>query len=310
MEKRFLKFDEFVNESTEQQIDEGWKEAILAGALALASIKGSKAQTSTDKELLGGGRTSNKEYVTNQEKKSDVVVINFGNEFSSGTYKFNKDNSDSLEKKLRDVAEFIKSHQNSDISVRIVAGESQVNNKDIETGKDLPKGALAQRRAEATKSVISDFLSILSDKGVLNGKFKIDTTTEIGKTAYKPGEDVKQDKFTKEQFVKVTLEAKGNSQSKTADYSSWAKRGERLFVGGHAWGDMYYPTKSSKDIKDPGQLNTQQTNVLIKGINDRTGELTGKQYLVDKDWWNKNVGPSVRLTPANVAYITSHFEVK
>lgn len=314
MEAKLLTFEEFLNESEEERLDEGWREVVIAGAMALAAIRGA-AQTPGSVELLK--EPQRQEYVQKEEKKVETVTVNFGNEFSSGTYKFNKENQEGIEKKLGEIGKFIKDHQNADITIHIQAGESQVTNKDAETGKSLPKGALAQKRAEVTKDVVETFLNTLKEKGILNGRYVIDTTTEIGKTPYKPGENVNQEKFTKEQFVKVTLEVKNTIDIKTTDFSAFAKIGERMYreSNHHAFGDIFYIVRSTNKIEDAGNKDTGHEDVLLKTLAKESdfartkNPYDGRTFLIPWEWLNKAGNYNV-FSDKNIDYILTHFEVK
>jgi len=309
-----LTFEEFLNESEEERLDEGWREWVIAGAMTIAALKGA-AQAPGSVELLN--EPQRKEYVQKEEKKVETITINFGNEFSSGTYKFNKEKSESLQKRLGEIGEFVKNNQNTDIVIHIKAGESQVTNKDAETGKSLPKGALAQKRADITKDVIETFLNTLKDKGILNGRYVIDTTTEIGKTTYKPGEDVNQDKFTKEQYVKVTLDVKNTINVKTTDYSAFAVMGERMFreSNKHAFGDIFYIVRSTNKIEDAGNRDTGHEDVLLKTLSKESdfartkNPYDGRIFLIPSAWLNQATNYNT-LTDAQIDYVISHFEVK
>ena len=317
MEAKLFTFEEFINESQEEKLDEGWREVVIAGAMTLASLRGA-AQKPGNTEILKEPQRI--EYVKQEEKekKNVSINVNFGNEFSSGSYKFNKDKLDNLQERLAEIGDFVKDHQNSDIFVTINAGESLVPNRDAESGKSMPKGALAQKRAEVTKDVIETFMKTLKDKGILNGRYIVDTTTEIGKTPYKPGEDVNQEKFTKEQFVRVKLEVKDTTVNvKTRDFSAYAIMGERFFRSSnqHAFGDIFYVVRSTKNIEDPGMKDTGHEDVLLRTLSKeadfaRTKQpYDGKTYLIPWQWLNKATNYN-SLSDEQIEYIKTHFEVK
>lgn len=288
--KRFNEIYNLENEEDLQKVDEGWKEMIIAGALSLASI-GTFGQQKTALNLPSG-----KQYSTNINKKDTTVTVNLGNQFKSAEYQFDKEKSDDLEAKLGQIAEFIKNQPNKNISIKINSGESLVPNRDIETKKRLPKGALANKRSEVTKDLINNLINSLKEKGKFSGSYNIDTSTTIGKTPFVPGEDPQQDKFKKEQFVNVTVLAQGEVSSQSIEYADYARFNERIYVDGKAVGDIFVKSRETTNIKDAGNVDTGKEYVLLKTLSKESdyastkNKYDGNMYLIPSDWWNKNVG--------------------
>lgn len=283
-------------------INEGMKEWIISGALALASIGGVRGQN------LDKGR----EYSTTQSKSDISIKLDFDNEFRSGNYKHSKIDADSIKKKLSDIAKFVKNNAKKDIIINIKSSESQVPNVDIETGKRLPQGALADRRAMNTKELIDDFMKALIDSGEYKGNYRIDTTTKIGITSYKQGVDDRYDtKYTQEQSVGVNVSATKEIITKSEDFAAYAKGKERIFMNGHGIGDISYKTKSTTTIRNTGDV--YGSDVLFRTLSSErvfaeTGKMhNGKTYLIPSNWWNQAT-TSNSITPAQFEYIKANFE--
>lgn len=319
--KYIKKFEEINIENTEK-VDEGVKEWILAGALALASAGGVKAQKGN---VLN--QPSNKEYVSQTKKVDTTLTLDFGNEFESGTYKFDKNKAKETQNKLSQIAEFVKKYKNSNIKITIEGSESLVPNIDKETGKRLPKGGLSKLRVDETKDLVNSYMDSLLGKGMFKGTY--DTLTKMGTTPYKYGEDPSQQKFKKEQYVKVTLSVTGTSEVKVDKYAAYSKMGERVFMpgtygGGKALGDIFYRTRATTSIEDPGTINTGYEDVLLRTLtSDKVHAETGKQYdgkmyLIPSAWWNGSTGKdgvkrqttTNHITAEDFEYIKKNFEVK
>lgn len=317
MEKKILNFEQFIFESEQERIDEGWKEAIIAGALSLAAIKGGAQLTSEpgDAKLLLK-EPQKKEYIEKQQKKEEKIVVNFGSEFKSGTYKLNKDKAEDIEEKLGKIGNFVKSYPKADVIIKIEASESKVPNIDAETGARLKVGDLAKKRAEITQDMISTFMENLIKKGVTTGRYFIDVETKIGTTDWKPGNDPRDEKYTKEQYVNVSLEVKSEIQVNTADFSAYAIMGERIFRSSNkqAFGDIFYVSRETKNIKDAGIKKSGYQDYLLKTLTSdkefvKTGKTyTGKTYLIPWQWLNKNT-PTTGWSEEHINYILQNFEI-
>ena len=298
---RYIKTFDEVRMNDIEKIDEGLREFVI-GALALLSVSGGvKAQR------------VNNDTVVNKEvsKKIDSLNLNFGNEFSSGDHRFSKGKSDSIEDKLNQIANFIKTNPSNNIKIFIESSESKVPNVDVETKKRLKVGELSKLRETETKNLISIYLDSLSKKGLFKGDFKIDTASHIGKTTYKIGEDPHQDKFTKEQYVNVTVTMVDSSNNKPvtksqdSTNSDYSKFYQRVFdKNGKAFGDIFMKSSESNDIKNKGNVNTGKQNILLKTLNSdseyaRTGNMyDGKTYLIPWEWWNNQT--TKKTLPSNM----------
>lgn len=299
--KYIKKFNEI--ETPDAKVDEGIKEWILAGAIALFSgnAKSSTIQTTPTAIEKPGNDTS--------------LTIDFGTEFESGSYRFSKDKAKDAQQKLTQISSFIQKYKNQNIVISIEGSESQVPNIDAETGRRLPKRGLATMRVAEVEDLINSHMKSLSEKGVFKGSF--DTTTKIGSTAYITGENPRQDKFTREQYVKVTLKVVGNAVSantKANPFSAYASIDQRVFVNNKAVGDVFAKSRSSRDIKDGGGLNTGYQDILLKELAPENEfaktkkEYNGKYYLIPSNWWNK-IRTTSHITPESFSTIKDNLEV-
>jgi hypothetical protein len=298
-----------------EPVEEGWKEVLIAGALAL-SAKGAKSQ---DRDVASTSPRHNVEYSVSSEKKSNALVLDFGTDFMSGRYKLSDQKSEGVEQKLREIGDFVKKHQNNDIKITIFSGESLVPNRDVDAGKDstgqyrrLPKGGLAQRRASTMQEVVETFMRTLEKNGVMKGKWQIVVAQpKIGTAQWKPGDDPGQEKYTKEQFVKIGLEVTGETAKADEIFSQYAKDGEGIFNSArHRIGEIYVSTRETKDIRDQGNREGGHQDLLFKTI-DKMGKFDGRMYLIPWQWWNKDRSTTTtQLTDEDFEYIKTHFEVK
>lgn len=329
-------FGEIATTGDIEKIDEGWKEMVIAGALSLLS-HGVKAQKSTpvgNNSPQKGYNIQKKDTITTPTgtvggyKSSNIlppdlntITVNFSNEFQSGAHRFDKTKTDSVENKLKEIANFLKTQSKNNIVIEIEAQESQVPNKDIETGSRLERGQLALKRANNTKDLITSFIKTLNDKGEYKGQVKIDTSTSIGKTPYKVGESPRQDKFTSEQFVKVKLTVKKDATTVKDPYAAYAYSGDRIFTANPripgsnmALGDVFYKSRSTQNIENGGEIHGQDLLLRTVYSNEKKyygkeGQYDGKKYLIPQSWWNQNVGNN-NVSTEKWDYIQANFEVK
>lgn len=308
---KYIKTFEEVNSTEVEKLDEGIKEWIIAGALALASAGGVKSQK------LNSIKQPDKEYVS----KDTTITVDFGSDFESGTYKFDKSKSEETQYKLAKIAEFAKKFKNSNIKIMIEGSESLVPNVDKETGKRLPKGGLSKMRVIEVKDIIESYMDKLLGKGVFNGSY--DTLTKIGTTPYKYGESPSQEKFKREQYVKVTLSVVSEKEG-SDKYTIYSETGETVFINKKAIGQIFYKSRESKDVKTTGNVDMQHENVLLRTFTpeieyaETKKRYDGKIYLIPSDWWNGSPGKdgvkrqttTNHLTDDDLEYIMKNYEVK
>ena len=307
------------NELNNERIDEGVKELIIAGALALASSGGAKAQRSN----VTNQPTINREYTTTQSKSTDTsITVDFGSEFESGSYLFNQSKSKETEKKLARIADFIKSHKNLNIKIIIEGSESLVPNIDRYTGQRIPRGGLSKMRVEQTKDLIEKYMDSLLEKGLFKGTY--DTLTRLGTATYYRGEDPSKQKFTREQYVRVTLKASEPTVVKKDEYAAYSKRDERVYIGGKAVGDLFYRSRSTTKKDYQGNIDTGHEDVLLRTLSPESvfaetkNPYDGKLYLIPSEWWNgepaedgyKRHTITNHITPEDFEYIKKNFAVK
>lgn len=294
-------------------VEEGWKEVLVAGALSLMAMK------ARSQDIASANRPKEKvEYSKSSEKKTDEATVDFGKEFLSGRYKLDDASSKEIEAKLLQIAEFVKAHQNNNISIEIEAGESQVPNRDVDGGKvngeykRMPKGALAQNRANTVKEVVETFMKTLTEKGVTKGEWKITVLDPvIGTTPWKPGDDPKSDTFTAEQFVDVYLSVTGEVSKPVEKYAIYSVLSERIFSSNqHALGDIFVTSRQTSDIRDQGAQDVAHQNFLFKTLN-RMGKYDGREFLIPWQWWNKERHTTTtELNDVDWEYVQKHFRVK
>jgi len=278
----------------EQQIDEGWKENVVALATAAASLVGgsqAKGQNMLQKQPTA---------TSQQQVKKNTLDINFGTNFKSGRYSFNQQGVGDLTSKLTAIGDFIKDHPNSDFTVSIISSESKVPNYDLEPGSPnfkakLDTGELAQKRALSMELAIQTLVSNLKQDGIKVGQVNIQSPqTLVGGPKWEPGMKTNDSIFIKHQYVTFKITA---SSDKKTDYSAFAKKGERMFdTNKHAVADIYYRARETSDITKSGNVDTGNEDILVRFMDGNTGKYIGEDYTIDSNWWNKNVGPGTTLT--------------
>ena len=311
--KHLKRYDELQN----SKIDESLKDWIIAGALSLVSLssKGQKVDSLMGKANLG-------EWT--QVKKAispDTLSIDFGSQFESGKHNFSKAKAEETKKKLVQIADFCKKNAGKEIVIKIIASESLVPNVDAETGERLPKGALANIRAEETEDTITTFLDKSIEKNLLKISYEVET--QIGKTEYVYGEYPRQSKFTKDQWVKVIIYNKGAKELSTEKYDAYGIFSERFYLGHKAIGDIFLKTRETQDLKKHGGKVYGYQDVLLRTLSPEMVTAEGKPkydgnlYLIPADWLNGAEGPdgykkssnTISLSKEDMEYIKKHFKV-
>ena len=154
-----------------------------------------------------------KQYGLLKEATDEPFVIEMRTLFDNGKYKkFSEQSKQVLDSELQKAAEYIKNNQKGTPYVKIIAGESQVTNKDREVNppKDVTPGYLSTKRAEMMKNYISNYLKSLTDSGYLKTTPVFEAIeTVIGSTTYDSAKDNPNDKkYEDERFVKVEISIK------------------------------------------------------------------------------------------------------
>jgi hypothetical protein len=275
------------------QLNEGWKENIIALTMAAAGAIGSAKGQARDDFNSPKLNALNKGAITTvvNTNQKDTLKLDFGAEFSSGRYSFNKDNIGDLVDKLNQIAQFIKAHPGAKFIIEILSSESKVPNFDMEPGSDTYKqrlqvGDLANKRAQAMQVALNTFSKKLNEKGI-NANFDItQPKTNVGGPDWKQGDNPNDKKFVEHQFVKVNIIA-GGDQQKTASFTGFAKDGQSVFSGNALAGIAYFRTSQTGDINQQGNVDGGHEDMLFRFV-DRMGKFTGEDYLVPSKWWNDN----------------------
>jgi len=307
-------------------LDEGWKENVLATIMGVASIFG----TAKGQEMPSS--TSN--VSVSQQVSDSSLKLDVGKLFKSGRYRFDKTDDAIFKDELRKFGKEIQKNPTSDFTIQIVSSESRVTNYDMEQssptyGKPLGIGELAKKRAETVSFIFTNFSEQLKKDGILKGDVKfMEPKILIGDIPWpSTNPETKQRRtnddslYTKDQFVIVNVKInKPNVQVKqptTTDFSIYAGMGEGIFVGGRLWAMIFEPIRSSADVTKSGNIDAGKQTILLKtvipdkklfGKKDEQGVYV-KSYLVPWEWWNEKTGTTHTLTPEIADYIMKHFEV-
>lgn len=292
-----IKLIPLIKEIHQDQLDEGWKENILAMTMAAASIFGNvNAQTPK----------SNQPSTTQQVNTPSSLNVNLGSVFPSGKYIISGQNKNQLIEKLSELGEYVTKNPNSDYKIEIISSESQVPNYDGEqpSKPKLAVGELAKKRAEVANYAVNTFINDLKKKNKIFGNILIEISPIlIGKEKFTQGKDNKDDqKYTKDQFVIVKITAINNPV--TSNYSAYATDGEEMYMGSRIVAMMFKPVRKTADITKSGNLDNKQT-VLLRMVRTNTplsGDINQKgvyirDYKIPSDEWYKVVGTTHTLTP-------------
>jgi len=297
---------EIEQERREQQLEEGWKENIIAAAMAASMLVGGVKGQSSDGGIGGKAGIEMK-----TQQGPGPLDVNFGTAFPSGRYIIKGEAQGTLESKLGEVAKYIEQNPNADYTIEIISSESQVPNYDAEKpGRvKLDTGELAEKRATVLNVAIKALTQKLKDDGKLSGNVNIKIAPVlIGSEKFTPGVDNKDDaKYTKDQFVKIRVTATAKPEDK---FSAYSKNGERIFMNQKAYAMIFYPTAATTSRSSAGMLNTAYQDVILKKI-DRVGlERSGRSinsridapnqytatYKIPWDQWNKATSGTNTIT--------------
>jgi len=302
---------EIEQERREQQLEEGWKENIIAAAMAASMLVGGVKGQSSDGGI--GGKAGIE--MTSKQQDPGPLNVNFGTAFPSGRYIIKGEAQGTLESKLGEVARYIEQNPNADYTIEIISSESQVPNYDAEKpGRvKLDTGELAEKRATVLNVAIKALTQKLKEDGKLSGNVDIKISPVlIGSEKFTSGVDNKDDsKYTKDQFVKIKVTAKTKIEDK---YAAYAKDGERIFMNQKAYAMIFYPTAATTSKSSAGQLNASYQDVLLKKI-DRVGlERSGRSinpkinaanqytatYKIPWQEWNKATSGTNTITQSMI----------
>jgi len=233
-------------------LDEGWKENVLATIMSVASIfggvKGQNMPTSTSNVSVS------------QQVSDSTLKLDVGKLFKSGRYRFDKQDDAIFKDELRKFGKEIQKSPTSEFTVQIVSSESRVTNYDMEQssptyGKPLGVGELAKRRAETVTFIFTNFAEQLKKGGILKGDVKfMEPKILIGDIPWPSiNPETKQRRtnddslYTKDQFVIVNVKISKPAEVKPSvdKFAAYAGMGEGIYLNNQLWA-MAFEKKMNK----------------------------------------------------------------
>ena len=297
-----IKLIDVLNEARQEQLEEGWKENILAAAIAVAGMFPAKAQKANSAQKPG----------TTQAVSQNALDINMGTLFPSGKYIIR--DQQGLQNVLAQISDYMSKNPNANYKVDIVSSESKVPNVDAEL-PNKPKvepGYLATKRADEIKFAVEELAKNIKETGAFKGNVEVDTTikSEQGPDWHpEKGDKADMDKFTDHQYVKVTIKAEAGKQDTVQldQYSVYANDGEGYYLNNQLYGIVFRDARYSTKATDAGNLDPSKQTVLLKVVKPNTavtnpkkttkGIYTGVNYVIPYQDWYTVVGTSHSLTP-------------
>jgi hypothetical protein len=157
----------------------------------------------------------------NNKTKNDSISLTKRVEFPSGIHSSSAVNLNNLID-LTEIEDFLKKYPNNEIIIKLKSSESQVPNYDREVTpkKKLNPGDLSKMRYETIQTFMTNWMNGLVSKGIISQLPEfvttqpiIDTTTpwnpSPGLTSSQISALAKDPKYTKHQFVEITVEVVG-----------------------------------------------------------------------------------------------------
>jgi hypothetical protein len=196
---------ESINEGIIDRIKEASKKGLLTKDVIKNLIKKGVLTTSLITALMTSDPSFAKAYNDIKGDSVEVVdnkagdFIDVSKSFESGKFRLSEEGVSDLESQLSNLLKG--KPENIQYKLTIIASESKVPNKDIETGKRMAPLELANKRASDVKQHIEEYLK----KNKYNIGLKIDIQSKIGGSDWKSGEDVNQEKFKSNQFVRISM---------------------------------------------------------------------------------------------------------
>jgi hypothetical protein len=319
----------------EQEIEEGFKNSMMAVAMAASSLLG--ANKSHGQSMTNPAATSQSSVKATQQ---NVLNVPIGTLFRSGRYIIGNEKQEEIKAKLVEIGNFVEAHPNTNFQVNIKSSESLVPNKNADsasigsdgTGKPmyapLGKGELANKRNQTATELINTFMDQLKKQGLLKGQVKIDKPEAIiGTSPYKQGDNPAEDRFSQEQYTNIVITAvaaANSSDSSTGiDFSKYSQSNDIMLDNNqHGIAVLLFPTSKSNTVKNNGSLDTPYENVVISflgaesvktGMASTQGQFnfsksqkaSGPSFKVPWAWYNQNI-KNHTITPQNVKDIVSH----
>ena len=297
-----IKLTDLLSEVEDQKLQEGWKENIMAAAIAVAGMFPAKAQKATAGEKPG----------MTQSIKQDTLNVNMSALFPSGKYII-KDSSE-LTDALTQVSDYMSKNPSGNYKVIITSSESKVPNVDAELPNkpSVDPGYLATKRADEIKFAIDQLAAGMKKTGAFKGT--VDVTTDIKPEQGpdwnpKKGDKSTMDKFKQHQYVKLAVVAEpSKGDTVTLDpYSTYADDGDGYYLNNQLYAMVFRDVRYTTKQTDAGNLDPSKQTVLLKLIKPNTavsdpsktskGIYTGANYIIPWEDWYTVVGTSKVLTP-------------
>ena len=282
---------EIEQERREQQLEEGWKENIIAAAMAASMLVGGVKGQSSDGGIGGKAGIEMK-----TQQGPGPLDVNFGTAFPSGRYIIKGEAQGTLESKLGEIAKYIEQNPNADYTIEIISSESQVPNYDAEKpGRvKLDTGELAEKRATVLNVAIKALTQKLKEDGKLKGNVNIKIAPVlIGSEKFKSGIDNKDDaKYTKDQFVNIKVTA--TTKDIPPPTTRFSSQGEPMHMGNETVALAFYSIDGDPGYKDI-LLKIVKRNTALSGKIDQSGVFT-QSYLIKAADWNKIMGRAHEIT--------------
>lgn len=192
-----------VNENINEGLMDKLKEVAKKGALTTAMVTAMLSSNPSFAKEYKSLPSAEKHEIELMTKDSDSTgTFDISKAFNSGVYKLDDAGKQELSEKLTNlISEINASKVNKKYIIEIKASESKLRNKDIETGKPLPAGELAKRRAEEVHQYINAFLSNYTSVNLEVVKRAVIAGPEFtgqDKEVFKPYQNVTLNLLTKE----------------------------------------------------------------------------------------------------------------
>jgi hypothetical protein len=206
-EQRYLLNKGLITEN-DADLDEDWKSNVAAGLATVGSLGAQQAQAQTPSSNNQSYQQSTQRKTNdvgvadpfNTKKSNDVLQVKLANTFRSGDYKVNP-NDNELQSLLQQINVFSQRNPGAIIKIDIVGSESQVPNQ-----QNLPQGAIANARAKSVQDII---------KQSVQGNLEFSVKTTRGNEKWMQGANKDDQKYSKDQYVLVNVQALQTSCSIT-----------------------------------------------------------------------------------------------
>ena len=172
-----------------------------------------------------------------------------------------------IEKVLNQIANYINEKKGIPMSIQITTGESTPTNYDNENKKNLGVGELAKLRGNTIKNILTNFFDGLVKKGILKTmpsipEPKTNVELKMKREPFKPGDNPKDEKFLKDQFIKFSVESSGQETTECLVglnirflYINQQPSNERPCRGGHTCDDARFDVYLNKTLIGEANLN-------------------------------------------------------